>query len=90
MMRGWSVYSESLSPWRFLNSVVIVVLRHLRHGMIRGGEYAKSQALKFESIKGVAGLMDTMVNYIPDPGVREGFLDFWGTSEGESEDGEDE
>ena len=72
------------------------VLRHLRHRMlggvissginalvIRGGEYAKSQAFKFDAVKGVMGLGNTTVTYIPDPGVQERYLDFESASEGE-------
>jgi hypothetical protein len=77
------------------------VLRRLRHRLargaislrinslvIRGGEYAETQALKFRSNMDVMGLQGTTVTYILDPGTKEGVgvLDV-GTS---SEDGSDE
>jgi hypothetical protein len=40
--------------------------------IVRGGEYAKSQALKLESVKDDVGLEDMTVTYIPDPGAYEG------------------
>ena len=55
------------------------VLRYLRHRMlrgvmgidiktliVRGGEYAKSQTLKFESVKDDLGLQNMTVTYIQD------------------------
>jgi hypothetical protein len=66
------------------------VLRRLRHRIARGlasveidtmvvsgGEYARSQAHKFESVKN--GKEYTVVEYIPDPGVCEGDMDFEGS-----------
>jgi hypothetical protein len=62
------------------------VLRRLRRWLVRdimqtsiktltvhGGEYAKSQALKLESVKDGIGLEDMAVTYILDPGVCEAF-----------------
>lgn len=89
------------------------VLRRLRHRMVsgvisikintlivRGGGYAESQVLKFESVKDAVGLGDTTVTYTPDPAVSEGFSDFGSESEGDpdlddgnysdDEDGEDD
>ena len=44
----------------------------IRTLVVRGGEYARRQALKLESVKGdLAGLQDTTVTYIQDPEVRE-------------------
>jgi hypothetical protein len=61
------------------------VLQRLRHRLVqgvmrtdiktlivRGGEYAKSQALELESVKDDVGLEDMTVTYIPDPGAHEG------------------
>jgi len=60
------------------------VLRRLRRRMVRGamqldiqtlivrgGEYAKSQALKLESVKGNLGLQNMTVTYIRDPEAQE-------------------
>jgi len=61
------------------------VLQRLRHRLVRGvmrvdikalvvrgGEYAKSQALKLESVKDDLGLKNMTVTYIPDPEAYEG------------------
>ena len=72
------------------------VLRRLRHRMargvistridtliVRGGEYAKSQALKFEGAVNATGFGNTTVTYIPDISAHEKFSEF------ESEDEDD-
>ena len=43
--------------------------------IVRGGEYAKSQALKFESAKDDLGLQNMTVTHIPDPEARESVQD---------------
>ena len=64
------------------------VLQRLRRRLVRGamricdiktlivcgGEYAKSQVLKLESVKDGLGLGSMTVTYIPDPEVYEGFV----------------
>ena len=40
--------------------------------IVRGGEHAKTQAIKFETAKHDLGLQNMTVTYILDPGVREG------------------
>jgi len=42
--------------------------------IVRGGECAKSQVLKLESVKDGLGLGSMTVTYIPDPEAYEGFL----------------
>ena len=41
--------------------------------IVRGGEYAKSQALKLESVKDDIGLQNMTVTYILDPEAYEAF-----------------
>ncbi|KAF9782899.1 hypothetical protein BJ322DRAFT_1073202 [Thelephora terrestris] len=78
------------------------VLRRLRQRMVRGavcvridtlvvrgGEYAKSQASKLDGIKGAIGFEGMTVTYIPDPGAYERFLDFESSSEGDSDSDND-
>jgi len=43
--------------------------------IVRGGEYAKSQALKFESVKDYIGLENMTVTYILDPEAYEGLAE---------------
>jgi hypothetical protein len=50
--------------------------------VVRGGEYAKRQAFKFDCVKGALGLENMTVTYIPDPGSREEFSDIGSSSEG--------
>ncbi|KAF9782906.1 hypothetical protein BJ322DRAFT_1110790 [Thelephora terrestris] len=78
------------------------VLRRLRQDMVRGavcvridtlvvrgGEYAKSQASKLDGAKGARGLEGMTVTYIPDPDTYEEYSDFESSSEGDSDtDGE--
>ena len=54
---------------RMVRGATLVDIRTL---IVRGGEYAKCQAFKFESIKGSLGLDQMTVTYIPDPTVHEG------------------
>ena len=81
-------------------------LMRLRHEMVRGivrididalvvhgGEYAKSQAFKFDAIKDEVGLGNMTVTYIPDPDALEMFSDFESSSEDDWDDsssGEDD
>jgi hypothetical protein len=67
--------------------------------IVRGGEYAKFQAFKFESIKDSLGWHQTTVTYIPDPEVREGLApdpdveslsDEEDSDEGEGEDSDED
>jgi hypothetical protein len=44
----------------------------IRTPIVRGGEYAKCQAFRFESVKGSLGLDQMTVTYIPDSTVHEG------------------
>jgi hypothetical protein len=90
------------------------VLRRLRRRMVRGarwidiqtlivrgGEYAKSEASKFESVKDSLGLHRMTVTYIPDPEAREWFVpdpdaesssddEDWDEDSGEDSDEDDE
>jgi hypothetical protein len=71
---------------RMLRGIVSVGIDTL---IVRGGEYARSQAHKFESVKDEIGLGNTTVTYIPDPGADEGDTDYGNSSDDEDED-EDE
>ena len=72
------------------------VLRQLRHRMVRGvisvgintlvvrgGEYARSQALKFDAVRGE--VVGTTVTYILDPAAQERYLEFESSSEDDSD-----
>ena len=59
---------------RFRHRMVRGVMRiDIKTLIVRGGEYAKSQAFKFENVKGNLGMQDTTVTYILDPEAWEGF-----------------
>jgi len=50
----------------------IIPICDIKTLIVRGGEYAKSQALKLESVKDDLGLKNMTVTYVADPEVYEG------------------
>ena len=58
--------------------------------VVRGGEHARRQALKFESVKSGLGLQNMTVTYILDAEVDEGLEQDSGSSDGISEEDSDD
>ena len=57
---------------RLMRGVLQINIKTL---IVRGGGYAKTQALKFESVKDDLGLQNMTITYIPDPEARESVQD---------------